>query len=410
MTIKKLLALAALLFAPAAHASPPLPAATIDVIAKTLPSCTGGWQSAAHDWKMIGPAELAPRLALLNRPSLALDEDGGYELYEIGKAMLFPALGAPTWFVDGGPGIKCPARPKEAIALLEYLVGEHPGDLRGWGNAFDVLGLAYAIGAVGAPDPVRAQHYYLRGRIHWQLLGHDSWSDGKDKDLLANIERAGMRPYLEEQALRPYSGAAHIILAEEALPSDPARARKLLLIPDFRALNRLFELEAAGSIPEADKPADIPIWVEAIRMTGNDKLIARMFKAVNALNGGTLPTATERPAVKTLLALLRRDTLRSPGSTPPIPLRALVDPQGRLLYVQLCTSAGARFSLVSSGKGNARRLFDPARLPPLPVPTIDGRPAYGWVILPAVQFKSLDNDKVSINLIELPAESCAVPD
>jgi hypothetical protein len=412
MSIRKLLALAALTFAPTAHASPALPPATIQALAEALPACTDGWQSAARDWKMMDAAALAPRLALLNRPSLLLDQDEGYELYNIAKALLLPATGDPGWFADGGASLKCPvARPREAVALLEYLVGERPDDRRGWNNAFDVLGFAYETGVLGAPDPARARYYYLRGRIHWERLGHDSWSDGKDKDLLANIERAGMRPYLEEVARNPKAGgSARIILAEEALRTDPAKARALLLTPDYRSLTRLMALEAEGRIPRQDKPEDIAVWAEAIHVTNNDKVIERFFAAMTKVNGGTLPTATERPAIKPLLPLLNRAPLDMPGSTPPIPLRALVDPRGRMLYIQACTSADARFSLLGTGKSNAKRLFDPARLPPLPTPMIDGRPAYGWVILPAVRFKSLGEGKVSVSLIELPAESCAVPD
>lgn len=47
-----------------------------------------------------------------------------------------------------------------------------------------------------------------------------------------------------------------------------------------------------------------------------------------------------------------------------------------------------------------------AELPKLPVVKLDGRPAYGWVILPAVHFTRNGKGKLEIKFANLPSERC----
>lgn len=408
MSIRKLLALAALTFTPMAHASPALPPATIQAIAATLPRCTGGWHSDAVAGQVMGPAQLAPRLALLARPSTALSDDEAEDLYEIGKAMLYPAVGSPKWLIDGGGFLKCPALPREALALIEYLVGDAPGDRRGPNNAFDLLGLAYQTGAAGPADPARARIYYLRGRIHWRVLGHDSWSDGKDNNLLANIERAGLRPYLDTLAGDARSGgSARLILAEDALPRDPARARNLMLHPDSVTLGPLLDWETQGRIAPLADGSDVAVWAQAARKEiGYPRWILRMIEAAERANGGPLPTLATPSAIARLRPTIDPEQLSfvSPTATA-IPARALVDRTGRALYTEACRPASGG-ALDLHDRLAVARIYDPERLPPLPVARIAGRPAFGWVLLPAVTFRARGDGKVGIGFAPTTPESC----
>lgn len=408
MSIRKLLACVALALAPSAHAAPPLPAATIDAIARALPACTGGWHSDTFAGQTIGPAELAPRLTLVVRPSTVLTEEEGGDLYQIGKAMLFPAIGSPTWLIDGRGFLTCPAQPKEALALLEYLVGDTPAERRAPSNAFDLLGLAYQTGAAGAAAPVRARLYYLRGRIHWQVLGHDSWSDGKDQDLLANITRAGLRPYLDALTNERYGGGARLILAEDMLPRDPIQARSLLLHPESVTLGRLLDWEEQGRVPMLTDGSDVVVWAEAARIQmGYQRWIPRMIQAAERANGGTIPTAPTPPALARFHPAPDPAILKYISPAPvPIPARALVDRTGRAIYTEACQPVASGNMLDVHDRLAVARIYDPAALPPLPIARIGERPTFGWVLLPALRLSARGDDKVAIDFAPADPERC----
>ena len=133
MKFRFLLATAAAMALPTAiQASPPMSGEDIAVLRSALPVCGGGWSEYAESGIVkISPGSLVPRLDLLARPSGEIDEGAGEELYQIAKAFLAPATGTPDWLLDGKPSLTCAPRPKEAIALMEYLAGSGPADRRG---------------------------------------------------------------------------------------------------------------------------------------------------------------------------------------------------------------------------------------------------------------------------------------
>jgi hypothetical protein len=404
----------ALLWAAEAGASPPMAPADIAVIAETLPACTGGWyQNGTPEGKKIGPADLLPRVALLANPSLQLDDRAGEDLYAIAKALLLPAVDPPSWSVDSDSFLKCPAKPKEAVALLAYLAGDGPNEWRGVLNVFDWLGFAYETGAGGVRDAGKARQYYLVSRIYSTFPKHDGWSDGIDKSLIGNINRAGLRPYLEAVAKSDrFAGTARVILADEALQTNPPMARSLLLYPDVAPLNRLIELEDQGRLPVATDGSDIGVWAEASRTTYSyNKWAARMLKSVMLANGGAVPTSSERPTIAGLRPYLDMGVVADTYATQrPIAMRALVNREGRAIYVEACQSAARTGD--ASGRAltvflDAARMYKVTKLPKLPIPRISGRPAFGWVILPGVQFQRDEQEKLKISFADLPAEQCA---
>lgn len=412
-TARLLISAAALSLPAAANASPPLPRETVAAIDATLSECTGGWYEVG-DWKLIDAAALRPRLELLSQPSTEMTDEAGRDLYEIAKGLLFPAVGPQTWILDGrSASLKCPARPVEAVALMEYLVGEQPDEWRGATNALDWLGVAHETGVAGPADAGRARRYFLRRRIHSAMGGKDRWSDGVDDDLVGNIERAGMRPYLEGLAATSRGGgSARMILAEEVLATDPARARALLRTLDGAALNRLIELEDAGQVPTVADAEDIAFWADAWRtQLGYQKWARRLLKGVLLANSGLVPVAPERPSIDALRGYLDRERVADARATRvPIPVRALVDPHGRAIYAEACRANPTTHlgTLVEIGvRLDAVRLYNLPALPKLPVATIEGRPAYSWVILPAVHFQRPQQDKLEITFADVPAESCA---
>lgn len=398
---------ASLLMWPAmAGASAPLSDETIATIGETLGQCSGGGYDL-ESRQVRGPEFYRPSLRLLHSRSTDLNEKAGRDLYDVARAMLPPMAELPSFVLDPLTQLKCPARSGEAVELLQYLVGEAPGDLRGPSNTYFWLGLAAERGIGMRRDAEQARIYYLKGRLRWGGVTSEHWSDGIDTDLLANIQRAGLRAYLEELA-QSGGGAARMILAEEILPTDPSAARKLLQTAYPPALNRLLELEAKGSIPIAHDDEDIAFWLSVV---GPPKFRARGVKGAELANGGVIPTNPERPKAKDFGRFVDRDALDGVNgwSARPLPIRALVNPEGRALYIEDCGAEplepGARVGNLSF-RLDAISLYRPERLPALPVTLIDGRPSYGWVILPAVWFSRVGEDKVGIRLIDLPADAC----
>jgi hypothetical protein len=402
------------LWAAEAGASPPMAPADIAVIAETLPACTGGWwyNNGTPEGKKIGPADLLPRVALLANPSLQLDDRAGDDLYAIAKALLLPAVDPSSWSVDASSSLKCPAKPKEAVALLAYLAGDGPNEWRGVLNVFDWLGFAYETGAGGVRDARKARQYYLLSRIYSTFPKHDGWSDGIDNSLIANINRAGLRPYLEAVARSDrFAATARLILADEALPTNPPMARSLLLYPDVATLTRLLALEDQGRLPVATDGSDIGVWAEGWRTAYSyNKWAARLLKSVILVNGGAVPTSSERPTIAGLRPHLDMGVVADTYATlRPIALRALVNREGRAIYVEACQSTPRTGDASGSTLNvflDAARMYNLIRLPKLPIPRISGRPAFGWVILPAVQFQRDEHEKL-ISFADLPAEQCA---
>lgn len=406
------LAIVAITGATTAHASPPMPSDSIASIAAALPKCTGGWIELGPRDK-VKPADLMPRLELLSRPSRELDESAGKDLYWIAQSLLAPATGTPKWMVDGPPNLKCPALPHEAVALMEYLMGEEPDSFKGFINAFAWLGLAYATGAAGVQDEEKARLYFLRYQMHAGHSSNGRWSDGVDDSLLGNVARAGFRPYFDALAQTKRGGAARFALAEAALPTDPMEARRLLLFVSDRTLNRLLELEEQNRVPTVSDRPEISIWAEAARtLFGYRRFAARMLKSVEQYNGGTIPNSTQRVSITTLRPYLNKESVAKADATrDPIPVRALVTPEGRAIWIEACQAASPQSMPVRNFvvQLDAARLYTPTeitQLPRLPVAKLQGRPVYSWVILPAVHFTRSKEGRQEINFVDLPPDRC----
>lgn len=417
MRISVLIAVVASFVTVKAEASPPMTAENISVIADTLQACQGG-QSITNKFgtKTIHPADLISRVELLAKPSLLLNDEQSEDLYEIGKSLLPPTVDRPSWFNDKTSSFfQCSSRPKEAVALFKYLAGEAPDEWRGFTTVFGWLGIAYAAGVGVERDENKSRKYYLLYRMHAPFPPANSWSDVIDTNLVSNINRAGLRPYLELMAKGGRtSGNARVILADEAILTDPLKARSLLLYPDFFSLNRLVQLEKQGLLPTTTDGSDIGVWAEAWRtMPRNRSWAERIVKSAIYANGGSVPTSSERPAIVKLRPYLSIDSVAiadAYATQQPIPIRALVNTQGRAIYVEPCQQkplGGNTSRPILIDVLYAAQLYDVTNLPLMPISQISGRPAFGWVILPAVRFQRDKKEEVKTSFVQLPAEQCA---
>ena len=297
---------------------------------------------------------------------------------------------------------------------MEYLIDQEPGGRKGGINTFEWLGLAYQTGAAGIKDQAKARRYFLRFQMHAGYSRNNQWSDGVDDTLLGNVERAGLRPYFNELTNSERGGGpARLALAEAVLPTDPMEARRLLRYLDDRTLNRLLELEGQNKIPIINNEAEIAFWAEAARTRfGYRRFAARMLQAVEQYNGGAIPNSPQRVPIKALRPYLKKELVAEADSTDdPIPVRALVTPQGRAIWIEACqaTPTQSQVRRVLNVKLDAARLYTPTdmtQLPNMPVAKDQRQPAYTWVILPAVHFTRSKEGKQEINFVDLPPDRC----
>lgn len=413
--------LCAAALASSAQASPPLSAETISAIGQALNACQGQiYRVQGHENIVIGPAELADRLSLLARPSEQLSFDEGRELYELSKGLLAPAIGKADWrMLDGKVSLTCPGSPKAGLALMEFLAGHMPDELRGPGNAIEWLALAYSRGAGGSPDPTRARQAHLRWQLHgggWAPAA--KWQDGIDQDFIAAAQRAGLREYVDALAQDPRNGAiVRMELAERVMASDPAKAARLLRSFDGRALNRLIQGEEKGTLPFLSDAQDVEFWAEASRsMASFERWDARLRKGVEQLNGGTIPTAAKGMTARQWQRYLDIDAVRdASGMLAPIATRALVNPQGKVLVVEACLPPGpetlltAQQRLAALDAARAAGISKMEQMAALVPPTIAGKPAFGWVRLPGVKFTRDKAEKLTVELVDLPPSQCQRP-
>jgi hypothetical protein len=394
---------------------------TIEAGKDILAQCSGGQWVRTPDGgsQRRAPSYLAPRLNLLARPSAELKRDESRDLYRIAKAFVHAAIDDKSDLLDPSTDINCSANVKEGLAIFEYLVGVNPTDLKGPTNAFAWLGHTYSQAVQGDETRDIARGFYLRGAMHLRFSVPDNWSDGVDDDLISNIERANMRPYLEELAQADLiigAGAARMILAEEALLTDRAKARDWLSIHYFAALNRILTLEREGQFEVLADVDDIAFWAEASRKNlGRTKWADRMMAGVSLFNQGEMPVSSKRPKVSALRKFLNENAItKSRGTLSHIPVRALVDPSGNAIYTEPCTGLSETNSSTLMEIANlldAARLYDATRLPKLPVTNrSNGRPAYSWVILPAVKIDREEDGKLLLSFRSVRDDECAYTD
>ena len=203
------------------------------------------------------------------------------------------------------------------------------------------------------------------------------------------------------------------LLAEAALPTDPAKARRLLRYMDGFAASRLIALEDQGRLPFVADAEDFAFWAEAARTMGDTKeLTSRLLKGVGRANGGDIPTSPQRPPIALFRSLL--DMKQAADVQPvadPVAMRALVDPQGRIIHIEPChaspNSYYSHHDFVAERK--AAQLYNSAdrtRLPKLPIVNSGARAVYGWVLLPAVRFVDAGAGQTEVRFENVAVDRC----
>ena len=393
----------------------PLDPAVAETIRAALPLCKGmaSDHASRSSYAPITPTELAGRL-VFERDVASLTDTEAFFAYDAAKALAGLDKDQMKGFVDGASPLACPPQSAAARSVFVWLAGDTPASLRGPTNSLTWLSRMTRLGIGGPADPAAVHRLDLRWRLTSGIGAPSDWSDGVDDDLLHNVERAGLRSYFDALSLHPQRGSeARRILAEPLLATDPAAARRLFLSLDNRSLTRLLELEGEGRVPFVADRADIAFWAEAARtLFGPGPLASRMIAGAKSYNGGAIPTSPVRPAIAAFKPLPVDPGDSAIGLDRPIALRALVDPAGRPIWVESClperpTSnmlVDARYAFMQA----ARRFHaaDPAKLPALPVARTGNRAAYGWVLLPQVQFRLGPNNTQLVEYLPANAANC----
>lgn len=391
-------AIAALLLGAPALAADPLRYTEAETAAlrAAAETCTGGYYRSGRDPAQVTAADMRARLPEpTDPPGFRPDEDRASDMYRIALGLLRPALPeAPRAQDPGRPWLTCKWDAVVGARLMAWLVGDGYGQLAGWTNSLYWLGQAYRQG-VGVPqDAERARTLLLLARIRGDLnLTAEDWGRTPDETLEAALKAPAGRQMLEAAARLPGNPEAKLLLARQLKASEPARARAVLeaaatsmWIPANTELGN-FRRDGIGG------PRDLVGAVEQFaritqRSASNTSTGEAMLAAARAYNGTqkTIPTVDPPPGLADFggrAALPRSDEPLFPSPRGSSPARALLAPDGRILFTELL-SPKEGFSQVDI---DTLWIWRPDRLPRLAPWKVDGRAVFAWVPLPTLPYE-----------------------
>ena len=383
-----LFALACAASVEAAPARTPLGEAEAQAARSAASACTGDVYSSEKGLRSA-PDYLAA-LPEAGDAATGWNERRADEVYALATSLLKPAIPAPERALDAGATFKCPAAPAVGVRLLHFLAGPSPSTLIGPTNTTYWLGMAYRRGVGAAADPTKARQFFLQTRMlgHAQLTGAD-WGASPTDDLIGLLRRPQNRALLEDAGRAKWKGEAQYLLAELHLPSDPMRARALfeeaVAARHRKSALRLATLEADGTFGEARLIRAVELLAPFAR-SGNAEYAALLATARRHNRLPELPVSPRQVTMaqlggKSLLARAKKAELDSLRGR--VPARGLLAPDGRILLVELSDPQLGAYSIGSA----TLAVFKPDHLPRLQPETIEGRPLFAWINLPAIVWR-----------------------
>ncbi|NIJ20391.1 TPR repeat protein [Sphingomonas naasensis] len=367
-----------------AAADTPWTAAQAERAARATATCTG----SEYETRQRHAPEIVRSLPKPGETVLQLSDERATDIYTVAEALLKPAIPDPQRALDPTSFITCPRDPALGVELMMFLAADGPANRRGPNNIFYWLGQAYRHGADVTPDARRARHYFLVDRVLGNvLLTSEDWGDKPTDTLMAVLARPANRAMLESAANAGRS-EAQLLLAELLLPTDKDRARKLLRGSaeqhNARASRRLSDLEAQGAFGgrHYEEAVRVRAWLAA---PDNDDLRA-MLDAARAFNGGEVPSIDRKLSIDDLGGARLRAEMQAvdrDSIVGRVPSRALVAPNGRILYTEVTDPDARDFSV---GR-NTLRVLRPENLDPLAPYFVNGRALFAWVTLPTINWR-----------------------
>lgn len=360
-------------------------AAQAEQAAKATIGCTGG----EYGTRRRDAREILQSLPKAGETVLQLNEDRAYDVYAVAGALLKPAIPKPERAFDPGGALTCTPDPALGVALMTFLSADGPANRRGPNNSFYWLGQAYRHGAGVASDPARARHYFLVSRILGNfLLTSEDWGERPDETLAAVLARPANRAMLESAAAAGRS-EAQFLLGDLVLATDKPRARALLRASARErnpgASRRLSDLEAQGAFgaPNFVEAAKFRAWLASL---GNEGDLRAMLEAARAFNGGDIPVVDRKVSLDELgatAALAKLQGAERDSLVGKVPSRALLAPDGRILYTELLQPGIGRYSI---GR-DTLRVFDPETLKPVAPYVANGKARFAWLPLPTIDWR-----------------------
>jgi hypothetical protein len=206
---------------------------------------------------------------------------------------------------------------------------------------------------------------------------------------MALLRRPENRALLEDAARRKRGGEPQYLLAELDLPSNPPRARALLdeaaAAHHRKAALRLAALEAEGALGEA-RPLRTIALLAPLARSGNPELEALLAASRRFSGLAQVPLSARRVTMAQLggkALLARAKGMERDSLVGRVPARALIGPDGRIVFVELIDP-----DLGSHSIGRATlRVYRPEHLPRLQPEVVAGRPVFAWVNLPPINWR-----------------------
>ena len=288
------------------------------------------------------------------------------------------------------PRYSCAPHPQEALTILNWLADDIYDTHFVRGQAHAWLGFAAREGIGQSANPLLARQHFLKARLFNKESAYSAytapayWSDGVDNDVYANMERQNLRLYLEATASTPTGFMAREIAARHWVKSDIEQARYILQNRNEADALTLLKMEKEGLIPPRYTDAELAYWLDVAQRPDAEYAVREKALEVAAhLNGGHVPI-NNRP-LRVEQAFPRLDTTQFDGiqlPAHPMPLRALITPYGWPALVVTC-QWDEPASLEERGNIRNYTLAVKEALPRMQPVTLNDKPVYGWVILPA---------------------------
>lgn len=339
-------------------------------------------------------------------------------LAEYAGSLLFPAFPGVAPLAEGamqyGPdadsafagmngtlahSLLCPADPAAALPILQWLADDVHGFTNDRSDAHGWLGLTalHGVGRVQSAD--LAREHFLKFRmftdsntfhigdreIDIPYFHSEWWSDGQDDDVYANIQRAGLEPYLKATMDDRRGYIARRLVAMALVKTDPDGARALLQQNAGLDALTLMKMEQDGLLPLGKSDADIAYWAAVAANPASGKVMREpVMTLIAERNGGTVPVSSVRPSPDDVFAGFDVASKITGVELPeePVPYRVMVTPQGQPLFALPCATDARYHHSFNAMQRQRMANYLMERLRTVPTVTVGDTPVYGWVIIP----------------------------
>ncbi len=353
-------------------------------------NCTGGYY---RDGQLHTPEQIASALNKINGRRDLISEDEARDIYYVAKGLLLKKIVNPERASDPKRLLECAPDERGGVWLFKFLIGRSPDELKGPSNSFYWLGQAYRRGIGVRQDNERARELMLQARIMGnRKLTSSDWGNHPNDELLTVIKDSNYLPYLREASQGRRGGEAKLLLAENLITTSPNEAQRLLRDASingyFPASRFLLESEQSGTLKKQHTHEQAVFWaLLAWRSAHRPEFRHRLVETIVKLNrsGTNIPISNRSLTFEEIggdSLIGDPNEIMLDGRRGIVQARALVSPDGKIIYVELVNSSSYQTPMGAE----TRKIYKPNKLTPVQPELYEGRAVYSWMMLPSIKF------------------------